>query len=100
MGPIDAAIKMIGVLVRGLFALIVVACVWGYGLIPDLLLPYRVPAAVTNELTLQHRHQSLNGKRRGILSLVFTNLSQCYGIQILRLIERSMRTSMFRRAQP
>jgi hypothetical protein len=58
MGPVDAAIKVIG-------------------------------------LTPQHRHQSLHGKRRGILSLAFTNLPKCYGVPTRILIERYMRTIMF-----
>jgi hypothetical protein len=100
MGPVDAAIKMIGVFVGGLFAIFVVACVWGYGFIPDLILSYRASAQMTNELPPQHRHQSLHGKRRGILSLVFTNLPKSYGVPTLILIERYMRTTMFSRAQP
>src|SRR6185369_12623404 len=98
MGSVDAAIKGIGVFVGGLFAIFVVAYVWVYGLIPDLILPARALAQVTNELTPQHRHQSLHGKRRGILSLVFTNLPKSYGVRTLRLIEHYRRTSMFRRA--
>ena len=94
MGPVDAAIKVIEVFIGELFAILVVAYGWVYGLIP-----YRASAQVTNELTPQHRHQSLHGKRCGIPSLMFMNLPKCYGLRTLRLIVRYRKTSMFRRAQ-